>query len=270
LLFRCLTPHTSGTFATDLANWACVTEGCQVVTQATHGLNVLDVIRIDAGSWHTAKADSGDTLSDPPTIVAIKDTNYFVAVAGTLVDVATHGLTVDNGYYLSAGTAGQLTLTEPGTNYYSNPILIPASATTLSVLAYRPSRVVAITKERRTVSIRVVDPTVALTTGDNQQVTTISSELTGKLLVKADAAVYTVSSSGNPTIQVHNLTDGVDMLSTLITIDATEVSSFSAVAASVIDTAHDDVVAGDQLRIDVDVAGTGTKGLDVFLVFEDP
>jgi hypothetical protein len=69
---------------------------------------------------------------------------------------------------------------------------------------------------------------------------------------------------------VHNLTDSVDMLSTLITIDATEVSSYSAAASSVIDTAHDDVVAGDQLRIDVDVAGTGTKGLDVFLVFEDP
>jgi len=89
-------------------------------------------------------------------------------------------------------------------------------------------------------------------------------------LVDADAAVYTVSSSGTPTVQIHNLTDTQDMLSTLITIDANEYSSYTAATQPVINASYDDVATGDRLRIDVDVAGTGTKGLDVILTFQTP
>jgi len=80
--------------------------------------------------------------------------------------------------------------------------------------------------------------------------------------------VYGVSSSGLPTIQIHNLTDGSDMLSTEITIDTSEFSSYTAATRSVVNTGEDDVVTGDRLRIDVDVAGSGTDGLDVILTFE--
>jgi hypothetical protein len=38
----------------------------------------------------------------------------------------------------------------------------------------------------------------------------------------------------------------------------------------VVDTNADDVATGDILRIDCDVAGTGTKGTDVILVFQTP
>jgi hypothetical protein len=89
-------------------------------------------------------------------------------------------------------------------------------------------------------------------------------------LVDADAAVYTVSSSGTPTIQIHNLTDTSDMLSTRITIDANEYTSYDAATPPVINASEDDVVTKDILRIDVDVAGTGTKGLDVILSFQTP
>jgi len=89
-------------------------------------------------------------------------------------------------------------------------------------------------------------------------------------LVDADASVYTVSSSGLPTVQIHNVTDAQDMLSTRITIDVSEYSSYTAAAPPVINASYDDVVTGDRLRVDVDVAGTGTKGLDVILVFQLP
>jgi len=84
------------------------------------------------------------------------------------------------------------------------------------------------------------------------------------------AHVTTVSSSGLPTIQIHNLTQTADMLTTKLTIDASEKDSKDATTAAVIDSANDDVATGDELRIDVDIAGTGTKGLIVELTFQLP
>lgn len=57
------------------------------------------------------------------------------------------------------------------------------------------------------------------------------------------------------------------MLTTRITIDVSENCSYTAAAPPVIDAGNDDVATGDILAIDVDVAGTGTKGLIVILTF---
>jgi hypothetical protein len=106
-----------------------------------------------------------------------------------------------------------------------------------------------------------------VTTGDAAAVFLVPDELNGLNLVDADAAVVTVSSSGTPTVQVRNITQAADMLSTRITIDINENTSYTAAAAPVIDTGNDDVATGDLLAIDVDTAGTGTKGLLVYLEF---
>lgn len=121
----------------------------------------------------------------------------------------------------------------------------------------------------RTVQIKVIDDATVLTTGDGKTSFVISNDLNGMSLVDADASVVGVSSSGTPTIQIRRLRGGspADMLSTSITIDANELDSYSAAAAAVVNTANDDVATGDRLFIDVDVAGTGTDGLDVILTF---
>ena len=93
--------------------------------------------------------------------------------------------------------------------------------------------------------------------------------LDGFVLTEAHACVITASSSGTPTFQIYNVTDSVDMLSTRITIDASEKTSYTAATQPVIDTDHDDVATGDELRFDCDVAGTGTKGLTIMLTFEE-
>lgn len=123
---------------------------------------------------------------------------------------------------------------------------------------------------KRIFYVKVFDHDTAVATGDGKAHITIPEELNGMNLVAAHAAVYTVSSSGLPTVQIHNLTDTSDMLSTVITIDANEKNSYTAATPPVIDTGEDDVVTGDEIRIDVDVAGTGTKGLDVILTFQLP
>lgn len=122
----------------------------------------------------------------------------------------------------------------------------------------------------KTVCLKVIEDTATLTTGDGKMKWVVPVELNGMNLVTVGAHVFTVSSSGLPTVQIHNATDAADMLSTRITIDAGEKDSATAAAAAVIDTGADDVATGDEIRIDVDVAGTSTTGLEVRLGFRTP
>lgn len=118
------------------------------------------------------------------------------------------------------------------------------------------------------VTILVSDPNGdALTTGDGKAYYRVPSTLDGWELIAAAAHVTTVSSSGAPTIQIHNVTDGLDMLSTRITIDANEKDSATAATPAVVNDLNADVATADELRIDVDVAGTGAKGLIVEMQF---
>lgn len=122
-----------------------------------------------------------------------------------------------------------------------------------------------------TVTIPVTDPAgAAITTGDGKAYFRVPSTFNGMNLVAVAAALTTASSSGLPTVQIANVTDAVDMLSTKLTIDATELDSKDATTAAVIDASHDDVATGDMLRIDIDVSGTGAKGLMVELQFRLP
>lgn len=124
---------------------------------------------------------------------------------------------------------------------------------------------------KRIVSIKVTeDGGDALTTGDGKFHFFCPTELVGMNLVDCSAGVSTVSSSGIPTFQLHNLTQTADILSTKLTIDASEKHSKDATTAVVIDGAQDDIQEGDEIRIDCDVAGTGTKGVQIDMVFQLP
>ncbi len=95
---------------------------------------------------------------------------------------------------------------------------------------------------------------------------TVPERWDGWNILSIHAAVPgTASSSGTPTFQVHNVTDAVDILSTLITIDANEKTSYTAVTAPVVNTLYDDLAKGDLLRVDCDVTGTGTKGVTIII-----
>ena len=120
------------------------------------------------------------------------------------------------------------------------------------------------------VVVKVIADDTALTVADGLTHFTVPAELNGMNLISVGAHVYTVSSSGLPTFQIHNLTDAVDMLSTAITIDATENDSKDATTPPVINTAADDVATGDVIRFDCDGAGTGTKGMEIRMGFRKP
>uniref|UniRef100_A0A6M3L260 Tail protein n=1 Tax=viral metagenome TaxID=1070528 RepID=A0A6M3L260_9ZZZZ len=123
---------------------------------------------------------------------------------------------------------------------------------------------------KRTIIIKLIDDATALATGDGKFYFELPDFLAGWNLVEVKAYVSTVSSSGTPTYQIHNLTAAADILSTALTIDATENSSRTAATPAVINTSEDDVTAGDVYRIDKDVAGTGEKGDTITMVFQKP
>jgi len=136
--------------------------------------------------------------------------------------------------------------------------------------AISPDEFAGSNRGKRIIQIKVFDDATALTTGDGKAIFMIPVELNGMNLVDVEAFVTTVSSSGAPTVMVRNVTDAQDMLSTAITIDASEYSSLTAATPPVINTTYDDVATGDLIAIDVDGAGTGAKGLGVILSFQTP
>jgi hypothetical protein len=135
-----------------------------------------------------------------------------------------------------------------------------------------------IADQKRVVAILVSDPGgSAITTGDGTACFRVPALLNGHNLVSVGASVSAVSSSGIPTVQLRRMRltnattqSAADMLTTKLTIDASEFDSKDATAAAVIDTSNDDVETGDQINVDIDVAGTGAKGLVVTMTFEAP
>lgn len=116
--------------------------------------------------------------------------------------------------------------------------------------------------------IKVFADDTAVQTGDSAFVMCVPDDLDNARLTNVAAFVTTVSTSGAPTVQLRSITNAVDMLSTRITIDVSEFTSYTAAAPAVINVANSEVSTGDLIAVDVDVAGTGTTGLGVMLLFQ--
>lgn len=120
----------------------------------------------------------------------------------------------------------------------------------------------------RIVEVHATDTTLAV--GDTVATFFVPAEFDSYDLVRAEAAVKIVSTTGTPTIQLRDVTGTGDMLTTKITIDSGEKTSFTAATASVIDTTNDTVLAGTEIAIDIDSAGTAAEDLYVILSFRKP
>lgn len=113
--------------------------------------------------------------------------------------------------------------------------------------------------ENVTIGVAVGDETTAITTGTAKVTFRMPHAMT---LTAVRASLTTVSSSGTPTIDINE--GGTTILSTKLTIDASEKTSTTAATAAVI---SDSALADDaEITIDIDVAGTGAAGLKVWLI----
>jgi len=118
----------------------------------------------------------------------------------------------------------------------------------------------------------VQPPAGFLDTGDNQARFHVPADLNGMNLVVCHAFHTTAGAGGSPSlIQVRNVTQAADMLSTRIMIDVGETDSTTAATAYVINAAEDDVATNDIIAIDYDQRPTTSPlGLVVTLGFQHP
>lgn len=107
--------------------------------------------------------------------------------------------------------------------------------------------------------VAVGDEATAITTGTGKVTFRMPYAFT---VTGVRASLTTASSSGAPQVDINE--SGVSILSTPLTIDATEKTSTTAATAAVISDAS---LADDaEITIDIDTAGTGAAGLKVTLI----
>lgn len=121
------------------------------------------------------------------------------------------------------------------------------------------------------VHIPAFGPATTTATGDGKAMFEVPEELNGMNITAVGAYVYAAGTTGTTTVQIRNVTQTADILTTLITIDSTEVSSRTAATPAVISASEDDLQTGDRLAIDVDaVHTTPATGLTVWFRAELP
>lgn len=119
--------------------------------------------------------------------------------------------------------------------------------------------IVASVNPIESIVIAASDETTSLTTGTAKVTFRVPYAFT---LTAVRASLSTASTSGIPTIDINE--NGATILSTKLTIDANERTSTTAATAVVI---SDTSLADDaEITIDIDIAGTGAKGLKVALI----
>jgi len=112
----------------------------------------------------------------------------------------------------------------------------------------------------KVIQMVVVDFTTALTTGNGKFYFHVPSTLNGFDIVDVHAEVISAPAGSTIIIDLYNVTQSGDILSTNLTIDASETGSDTAAAAAVIDTGQDDLQTNDVIRVDIDQIGSSTAG----------
>lgn len=155
------------------------------------------------------------------------------------------------------GTPAYVTLTDPGADrlmFWDDSAglvawLTPSAALEISTTSIRVLE---------TIGISVVSESTTLTTGTAKRTFRMPFAFT---VTGVRANLSTASSSGTPTVDINE--GGTTILSTKLTIDANELTSTTAATAAVV---SDTALADDaEITIDIDVAGTGAKGLKVYI-----
>ena len=127
---------------------------------------------------------------------------------------------------------------------------------------------------KRIAILKVYNEASAIEAGDGKMYFAIPGYLSGMNLISCGGHLYTAATSGVVAVQIANVTSAVDMLSAARKLewDVTEKDTLTAGASSVavINAANKGVAAGEEIRIDIDDAASGAKGLEIRLTFQTP
>ena len=129
--------------------------------------------------------------------------------------------------------------------------------------------------------IKITNEVTAPVVGDGGFIMCIPDDILGKIaqpppgltpltpcaILSACGAFVSTVGTTTTTIQIRNVTTGLDMLSTLITIDASKHTSYESATQPIINYANFVVAVAHLIAIDIDTVGTGAMGLGVSLAF---
>mgnify|MGYP001326008019 CR=1 FL=1 len=225
----------------------------------------IDVTNVEAFLVRKA-GDAGD--------IFVIDTSAENHILNSTLDVATgNEVALSLNYTVNKATSGndtglkinQTDTSSPGTSLLLD--LQVAGATKFSV----DNAGLITSKKTEYFEVVCFDATTDCETGDGAAYFHIPPELDGMNLVYVHVFAVTAGTTGTMDIQVHNVDNVLDMLSTKLTVDSTETKSATAAAPAVIDTSNDHVNTDDIIRIDFDAAQTtAAKGAIVTLGFQTP
>lgn len=262
-----------------------VTNGAASITIAATGASAPTVNAQTGTAYTLVSGDANNivTMANAAANVLTIPTNATVAFAtGTVISVSQQGagvttITPISGTTMNGGTASVaiasqynwVTLVKLGTNAWSLSYADTVAVGAITGLGTGVATALAInvggvgsvlttngTGQKDTWIVAVSDETTAITTGTAKVTFRAPYAAT---ITAVRASLNTVSSSGTPTFNIKET--GSTILSTLLTIDASELTSTTAVNAAVI---SDTAIADDaEITIDIDVAGTGAKGAKV-------
>lgn len=271
-LYRALATHTSGVFATDLGNaeWELLVDHDQWLTAGEAAQTAAEAAQTAAEAAQTAAALSADAASTAETNAETAETNAAAsadAAAASAASIDLPNITGNSLKFIRAN-AGETA------NEYA-AIDIPVAASTAEIDTgtdadkfVTPDDLAASDYGLVQVPLWVTSIGGSAVVGDGANYFDVQSHMDGMNLVGATATVITAGTTGSSTINIYNVTQATDMLSTAITIaSAATVSDGN----EVIDAANDDIATGDILRVDVDtVSTTPPIGVRVNLLFRKP
>jgi hypothetical protein len=148
------------------------------------------------------------------------------------------------------------------------PFILGANAIDQLVTGLNAEKVNGIQPVRGMMAMVIHADVAVDATGDGFAYLLVPAGYNGLVLSGVRLAVADAGSVGTTSVQIHNVTAAVDMLSTVVSIDTAETSSDTAATPPVIDTANDDVATNDLLRVDIDSVHSSVPADGLFLQLE--
>ena len=230
----------------------------------------------DTNTTYTAASNGGIGLSGTAfslDIAGMTDIGAGIASGDLLIiddgaGGANRKTTVDRLATLFAGTgltasSGVITVDAASTTAAGKVELATSAEINTSTDAARaitPDLFAASNYGIRYVQIMAVAKATDLTVTDGLAYFHVPAGLNGMDLVEVHAEVFTAPAGSTATFELSKNGASTQMLSTNITIDASETGSDSAATAAVIDTSNDNIATNDLIQINCTQVGSSTAG----------
>ena len=240
--------------------------------QVTNAINILTVNTLyiaTLGTIGNVQINAGNITATTLQIANITNTVAFCSPLASVTTIVVANLTNSVAMCSPYGTFTTASISNLTVGQVSQVTTASSVNLNADVLDGKHASELAISSHTHagTMMVQIVAASSTVNAGDGQCYFFIPNALNGTNITDADACVNTTSTSTvNTSIQLYNVTDSVDILGTNIYIDANEKTSYTAATASSISNSA--ISTGDEIRVDTDAVGSGTKGLWVHLKFQ--